>query len=190
LVDIEKGLADIARRTGGLGIANPSSIRTAMEAVRDSEDNIYTLIYTEKNPAVTGELDIRVNNKNYHVYPIIASGDFSQYIKSRLDSQTPSVHFGDVTFKNKKINITIVDFLIKEIGKKKTGSIAVRIYIKDNRGEKILFDQEKTMLPQKDTVQISLEFSWLKKGSYEIGVHVNDLLTGKSAIKSIETSDF
>ena len=169
LVDIENNWAEIARRTGGI------------------EDIYYTLTYTPKDPGKHGELKVEVTDKNYKVYSAGAfgSGDFNQYLNSAKDPHSPEVRVKDVTFKNKRLSITTAGFLVQKTGKENSGKIAVRIYIKDNRENKLLFYQGKTMVPQKDTVHISLNFQWLEKGSYEIGVLVNDLLTGKSAVKSI-----
>jgi hypothetical protein len=184
LIDIESNWAEIARRTGGLGV----SMETAPDNIRSTEDFYYTLTYTPKDPGKHGKLKVEVKDKNYKVYfeGAFGTGDFSQYLKTDKDSQTPGVQVKDVTFKNKRFSITITGFLVQKTGKENTGRIAVRIYIKDNRENKILFHQGKTMLPQKDTVHISLSFLWLKKGSYEIGVYVNDSLTGKSVVKAVE----
>jgi len=169
LADIENNWQEIAGRTGG------------------KEDVYYTLAYTPKDPGKPGELNVEVKDKNYKVYfaGAVGPGDFSQYLNTGKDPQTPAVEVRDVTFKNKKSSITIAGFQVQKTGKENSGKIAVRIYVKDNRENKLLFHQGKTMVPQKDTVHISLSFPWLKKGSYEIGVLVNDLLTGKSAVKSI-----
>jgi hypothetical protein len=82
--------------------------------------------------------------------------------------------------------MTVTDFLRKESGTESTGKIIVRIFIKNKEDEKILFNQSKAMLPGKDEVRISLVFGWLKKGNYDIGVEVIDLLTGKNAVKILQ----
>jgi hypothetical protein len=168
-VDIENNWQEIARRTGGI------------------EDIYYTLTYTPKDRGKHGELKVEVKDKNYKVYSAGAfgAGDFNQYLNSAKDPHSPGVRVKDVTFKNKRLSITTAGFQVQKTGKENSGKIVVRIYIKDNRENKLLFYQGKTMVPQKDTVQISLNFQWLEKGSYEIGVLVNDLLTGKSTVKSI-----
>lgn len=183
LVDIENNWAEIAGRTGGVGV----SMETAADTISSREDVYYTLTYTPKDPGKPGELNVEVKDKNYKVYfaEAVGPGDFNQYLNTGKYPNTPAVEVKDVTFKNKKSSITIAGFLVQKTGKENSGKIAVRIYIKDNRENKLLFHQGKTMVPQKDTVHISLSFPWLKKGSYELGVLVNDLLTGKSAVKSI-----
>ena len=184
LADIENYWGEIARRTGGI----EGPVETAADTMRSTEDFYYTLTYTPKNPGKHGEINVEVKDKNYKVYfeDVFGTVDFSQYLNTGKDPQTPAVRVKNVTFKNKKLALTIAGFLVQKTIKEKAGRIAVRIYIIDNRENKILFHQGKTMLPQKDTVQISLSFQWLKKSSYEIGIHVNDLLTGKNAAKSIE----
>jgi hypothetical protein len=184
LVDIENYWREIARRTGGI----EGPVETAADTIRSTEDVYYTLTYTPKNPGKHGEFNVEVKDKNYKVYfeDAFATVDFSQYLKTGKDSQSPAVRLKNVTFKNKRLALTITGFLVQKTNKEKAGRIAARIYIIDNRENKILFHQGKTMLPQKYTVNISLSFQWLKKGSYEIGIHVNDLLTGKNAAKSIE----
>jgi hypothetical protein len=182
-VDIENNWAEIARRTGGVGV----SMETAADTIRSTEDIYYTLTYTPKDPGKPGELNVEVKDKNYKVYfeGTLGAGDFSQYLNTSKDPNTPAVQVNDITFKNKRFSITITGFLVQKMGKENSGRISVLIYIKDNQESKILFHQGKTLLPQKDTVHISLSFQWLKKGSYEIGVRINDLLTGKSTVKAI-----
>ncbi|UCH97417.1 MAG: hypothetical protein JSV88_11345 [Candidatus Aminicenantes bacterium] len=194
LEDIENSLAEVAQRTGGVGTSlaapsEPPAIETALDTLRNTEDNCYTLTYTPKDPEKPGKLNVEVNNKNYKVFYENTAEivDFSQYLKTKEDPKTPLLRLRDVTFKNKKLSISIASFLMQKTGTGNSGRIVVRIYVKDNQNAKILFDQSKDILPRENTVHISLDFQWLKKGRYEAGVHVKDLLTGKNALEVVET---
>ena len=54
------------------------------------------------------------------------------------------------------------------------------------RSGRILYQKSNTLASQQGTVKVSVNFSWLRKGSYKITVRVKDLLSGRSAFRTIE----
>jgi hypothetical protein len=79
----------------------------------------------------------------------------------------------------------ITDFLTKEEKQGVSSKVNLRIRIKD-KNEKVLYDKNKTMQPRKDMITISIPFTWLKKGKYDIIADVTDLMTGKREMKFIQ----
>ena len=120
------------------------------------------------------------------------SNSRSDYIKEFLEkkveeTQTPTIQIKDLSFTNKNLSVSVINFLIKETEKGSQGRIGIHICIKNSKGAK-LFDSGKTLTPQKDTVTISIPFTGLKKGKYDIVVDVRDFLTGKTAQEFIQES--
>lgn len=177
--DIWDGLAQTAQRTGGTCIG-PGNIDTdnnvdlipALNTIENTEDFYYILSYTPENPKKIGKINIEAADKRYEVF-----------FNDNEPTNILSVQLEDVVFKNKRLSMMVTDFLRKESGTENAGKIIVRIFIKNREDNKVLFNQSKAMLPGKDDVRISLLFEWLKKGNYDIGVEVTDMLTGKSAVR-------
>ncbi|NIO81054.1 MAG: hypothetical protein GTN53_10630 [Candidatus Aminicenantes bacterium] len=174
--DIWDGLAQTAQRTGGTCIG-PGNIDTnndvdlipALNTIENTEDIYYILSYTPENPRNIGKINIEAADKRYEVF-----------FNDNEPTNILSVQLKDVIFKNKELSIMVTDFLRKKSGTENTGKIIVRIFIKNREDNKVLFNQSKAMLPGNDEVRISLLFRWLKKGNYDIGVEVTDMLTGKN----------
>jgi hypothetical protein len=181
--DIWDGLAQIAQRTGGICIGpgnidtNPDNIDfiPALNTIESREDIYYILSYTPETPRNVGKINIEAADKRYEVF-----------FNHNEPTKIPSVQLKDVVFKNKRLSMVVTDFLRKESGTESTGKIIVRIFVRNRVDNKVLFNQSKAMLPGKDEVRISLLFKWLKKGSYEIGVEVTDLLTGKNGRRILQ----
>jgi len=140
------------------------------------------------SPAGAGKIKIDTANKEYNVFFVDAAGgeDFNPYALNKEKTGNASVQLKDILFKDRKLAVTIFNFLRGEGGgKEKTGRVVVRIYIKDTQNRQILFDQCKIMLPQKDVLHLSLDFPWLAKGSYEVGTYVYDFLAREISFETI-----
>ncbi|MCP5053438.1 MAG: hypothetical protein GY940_40105 [bacterium] len=81
----------------------------------------------------------------------------------------------EMTFKNKRLSLGVTDFAIVT----GTGKLSVRVRIID-KGDRVVFDKEKTMIAQKESVSLSLDFKRLEKGTYYFITDAKDLITGKT----------
>ena len=90
-----------------------------------------------------------------------------------------------LSFKDKKLFISIENIFLRKTGKGKEGRIGIHIRILDHFN--MLFEQKKLLTTQKDIVSIEIPLSNLIKGfgAPEIAVDVKDLYTGKTDSKSI-----
>jgi len=191
--DIEEKLAELAKQTGGTAAALVNKNDTAASALNTigSAKDIYYMLTYIPSPAGAGKINIEPANKEYDVFFADSDQgeDFRPYVQGEEKPGNAAVQLKDILFKDRKLAATIYNFLRAESGgKEKTGRVAVRIYIKDikdTQNRQILFDQSKIMLLQKDSFHISLDFPWLAKGSYEVGIYAYDFLSRETSFETI-----
>jgi hypothetical protein len=102
-----------------------------------------------------------------------------------MEKENPSVKIRDLTFKDKKLSLSVHDFSMTKIEDETTGMLHVRIRIK-NSADQTLFDQNKVMKAPKSVFSLSLSFSFLSAGKYDIIVDVLDQVSGKSCTEVIQ----
>lgn len=181
---LEKSLGQIAQNTGGTLVAS-NDLESALKDISARESAYYILRYKPANRQKPGKIRIKVKQKKYDlVYDENMRVDYIDEYLKKEETQTPSISITDMSFKNKKLDVLISDYLVTSGPKGKTGRIEVRVRIKENRG-KMFFDQKRNITANKSTFNISLGFDWLRKGTYAISVEVRDLVTGKTDTKTI-----
>jgi hypothetical protein len=77
------------------------------------------------------------------------------------------------------------DFLKIKKKRRFIGKINIHIRLKDS-SNKIIFDQNREIAAKKNTVTVSINFKWLKKGRYTFLVEVVDLLTRKTCLDYLD----
>jgi hypothetical protein len=182
--DIERVLRSITDVTGGENITSNNLVKS-LETVEELEDVYYMLTYAPVDPeAEPGKIKVKVKNKKYKVlYDDNFRADYiNDYLKKLEESmQIPTLKIKDFSFKRKILSFTVVDFLMREIEKKKIGRMKVRIKLTDTNNNS-LFDQAKLLTAQKKEMKISLgAFKNIKKGEYHFFIDAVDLFTGKEA---------
>lgn len=183
--DIENSLRKITEDTGGSLIAS-TDLHKALGSIEEKETVYYLLTYAPDDPQQAGKIKVKVNNKKYRV--VYDDNMRTDYITEYLEKaavQTPTIQLQDLVFKGRKLSLIITDFLVKEVPRGTTGKVNLRIRIKDENN-KVLYDKNKTMQPQKESITISIPFKWLTKGKYDIIADVKDLMTGKTGMKLIQ----
>lgn len=182
--DIERVLKGITDVTGGENITSNNLVKS-LEIVQELEDVYYMLTYVPLDPeGAPGKIKVKVKNKKYKVlYDDNFRADYiNDYMKKLEDRmQVPTLKIKDFSFKRKILSFIVVDFLMREIEKKKTGRIKVRIKLTDANNNS-LFDQANLLTAQKKEMKISLgAFKNIKKGAYNFLIDAVDMLTGKEA---------
>lgn len=183
--DIENSLREITKDTGGSLIASNDLLK-ALETIEEKESVYYLLTYAPLDPNKVGKIKIKVKNKNYRVvYDDNMRADYINEHLEKIASQTPTIQLQNLVFEGKKLSFIITDFLMKEGARGRSGSVNLRIRIK-NTNKKVLYDKNKTLQTQKNIITISIPFDWLGKGKYDIIADVKDLMTGKTEIQFIQ----
>jgi hypothetical protein len=182
--DVEKTIRDITDRTGGELIVS-NKLDTALEAIGEAEDIYYILTYAPEEPEKVGKIKIKLNNSKYKlVYsPNIRSGYLRDFIEAK-EIDGPPVQIRECQFKNNKLSLILSDFYWSS---KHSGRLTIRIQIKNRQGISI-FDQEKNINATKKEIKIALNITGVGRGTYNIVVDVEDLLTKKTASEIIHTT--
>jgi hypothetical protein len=195
---IERGmknrLKEMARLTGG----TYSDVETSQPAPEDNpilkkEDVYYTLNYPpaggpskgSSNEPYRGNDSIKVELDNKRYQAVYSNFTRSEALNRLLEQEkmpTSNIKIEDMTFKNKKLSLTIMGFAIANIEKNRDqpmGKLNVLVRIIDSQNQ-VVFDKEKALLAQKESVFLSLDFKWLKRGKYYAFIDVKDFITGKA----------
>jgi hypothetical protein len=195
---IERGmknrLKEMARLTGGT-FSDVESSQAAPEdnPILKKEDVFYTLNYPPAggpskgsgNEPYRGKGSIKVeldNNRYQAVYSNFTRSEALNRLPEQEKMPTSTIKIGEITFKNKKLSLIIRDFAIDNIKKTRDqpmGKLNVLVRIINSQNQ-VVFDKEKALLAQKESVFLSLDFKWLKKGKYHAFIDVKDFFTGKA----------
>jgi hypothetical protein len=195
---IERGMKDrlkeIARLTGGtFSDVNSSQYEPGNNPILKKEDVFYTLNFPtaggpskgSSNEPYRGKSSIKVELDNKRYQAVYTDFTRSEGLKRLLDQEkipTSNIKIEKMTFKNKKLSLTIRDFAIdniKKTGEQPVGKLNVLVRIIDSQNQ-LVFNKEKALLAQKQSVFLSLDFKWLKKGKYHAFIDVKDFITGKA----------
>lgn len=185
--DIENSLRELTKKTGGT-LIDSNDLESALNTISEKEDVYYMLTYAPKNPKKVKKIKVKVSDQWYDViYDNNIRADYITEYINKKEAQIPSVQLQDLSFKKKKLSMVIANFMMKRVQGKDAGMLNVRIRIKDSNG-KLLYDKNKNLQPQKNSINISIGFDWLQQGEYDIIVDVMDKITGKSKISSTKAS--
>ena len=185
--DMEKCIGDMTTSTGGMPVSS-NEIKSAVSKIVEKEDVYYLLTYAPKKPGKTGKIKIKTKKKYRVIYDDNMRADYIEdYLRKRKGQigQLPAIRIKELDIRDKKLCVSIGDFLLKKTEKGQTGHIGIRIRLESAKG-RIIFDQKKLLTPDRDIITISIPINNLKKGKYTAVVYVGDRLTGKSDHKLIE----
>ena len=179
--EIESSLMEITKKTGG-SLQRTANLDSAMETIRKWEDITYMLTYSPDNPDKVGKIRVRVENPNYKIlYDDLMRADYIKDYLKKKKLKFPDIRILNTDFRNKVLTIEIKDFLMfGQNSYSRKGNIFFEIEIQDANNN-ILYEKKKNLIAMKDRVAISVEFSWMKKGRYNLIIQVTDIQTGKSS---------
>lgn len=187
--DIENSLREITKATGGTLIAT-NDVESAANSIREKENICYLLTYTPENPDKIDRIKVQVNKKKHKVlYDDNMKADYiGEFLAKKAEqNKIPAIKIDNLAFKDKKLSVAINGFLLQKTEKGPLGRIGVHICIKNSSGVKV-FDKGKSLTTGKDRFTISIPFTALRKGKYDIIVDVKDFTTGKTDQKLVQPS--
>jgi hypothetical protein len=183
--DLENSLRSLTQQTGGELIAS-NEIGQSLADVSERTDDYYMLTYEPSNPKKVGKIKVTVKGKKYKVlYDDNLRADYISTYLQKMETENPSVKIKDLSFKDKKLSLAVVDYSRGKIKDETTGVLQVRIRIK-NSDEQMLFDQTKALKAPQNTFSLSLNFNFLAAGKYDIIIDVLDQVSGKSCTEVIQ----
>lgn len=172
--DYEESLTRISRLTGGYS-AFSNQAAAALQEAAELEDFHYLLVYSprETSGGKKREIEVRVNR----------GGVDMVYLKNYLEAGPLPVAVADFKVGGQAISFTIRHYQITRIDNTRRGVADVKITLFDESSNKV-FDEGKTLDLVKDETHISLNFNWLKAGTYFIIIQVIDRVANNSDVYS------
>ena len=150
--DYEDCFRQISSATGGSPTFS-NKVAAALQEATETEDFHYLLVYSPKeNPEIESrDVKVKVNRKAVKVV----------HLKQIREIEAPP--------------ITISDFRIE---RELTGIAEIKITIFDKDSNKV-FDEGKTLNILEEETLVSLNFDWLKSGSYFIIIQAIDKISNE-----------
>ena len=180
--DLESNLRELTKKTGGLLVAS-KKLEPALDSICQNVDLYYLLTYAPNHSEIVGNIQVKVNKQKYKViYDETIRFGLIKQLQEDEKIEGPPVKIKDISFEKKHLTIVLTDFHLKKgIG----GKLEIRIQIK-NKQDIAIFDQTKNLNAQQKKIKISLNFSGIDQGKYDIVVDVKDLFTQETDTEMLQ----
>lgn len=177
--NIENSLRALTNLTGG-ELLSSNDTTESLQKIVEVEDSYYMLAYVPKNKNKPEKIRIKVDRKDHEVaYDNNQRADYiTEYLDAR-EKENPTIRYQDLSFKQKKLHLVIGNFKTITQDGRQIGRLNVHIEIKTKEGQEV-FNTAKQIDTIKNPITISLDFSYLSPGSYNILVTTQDLISGKT----------
>lgn len=172
--DYEEALTRISRSTGGYS-AFSNQAAAALQEASELEDFHYLLVYSprESSGGKKRNIEVKVNRGGVDMI----------YLKNYLEAGPPQVAVADFKVDGKAVSFSIRHCQMTRVNDQRRGVADVKITIFDEGSNKV-FDEGKTLDLIKDETHISLNFNWLKPGTYFIVIQAVDRVANQSDVYS------
>ncbi len=181
---LENNLREITEKTGGQ-LLTTTNLGDAIETISESQDIVYMITYAPETETFKGKLNVKVSNREYKVLydDNVRAGYLKKYLKKRARKHK-IVEIEKISFEKKKLSIKLKNYKINKNGKEKTGKVNMMITVKN--GNKVIFSENKIVLPLKKEINVDIGFDWIKKGQYDLLIDIKDLLTDRAAFEYLK----
>lgn len=168
-MDYEDCFKQISSATGGYSTFS-NKVAEALQEATQTEDFHYLLVYSPKETPEIEKRDIKVkvNRKGVKVV----------HLKSIREIQAPPITISDFSVNQKTVSFTLINYRRAKIEKELTGIAEIKITIFDEDSNKV-FDEGKTLNILEENTHVSLNFDWLKSGSYFIIIQAIDKISNE-----------
>lgn len=185
--DIENCLREVTKKTGGALISS-GDLGSALHSIKNKQDFFYVLTYVPLNPKKIEKIKITVKNKKYDVvYDDNFRADYINEYLAKRKAEIPPLTLAELAFKENRLSMSISDFKMSTLSKKKSGKLNIRVRMIDGDNQTV-FDQKRLIEATREIIQISIHFEFLPVGKYKIIIDVSDLLTGKTAMDFLDSA--
>ena len=153
--DIENCLREVTKKTGGALIAS-GNLGSALHSIETKEDMFYVLTYVPKDLKKIEKIKIVVRNPKYEVvYDDNFRADYINEYLARRKAEIPPLNITGLSFNENRLSMSIEDFQMSNLSKKRVGELNVRVRMIDGNNQ-IVFDQKRLIEATKDIIQISI----------------------------------
>jgi len=185
--DFENNLREITRKTGGT-LINSGNLVSSLKAIEEIEDICYWLTFAPQEAGEQGKIRVSVRHPGYKtVYDNNIKSYYLQDFLARKEESAKGLRLEGLSFSNRQLSFMVTGFRAGAESGGGEARIQLRIRVMDDRNVS-LFDEQKTLLPNREKILISLPFQKLEKGKYFVLVDVMDLFTGQSDFSFMEAA--
>jgi len=172
--DYEDCFKKISFSTGGSSTFS-NKVSEALKEATETEDYYYLLVYSpkENQSEKKREIEVKVKKSGVNVF----------YLKHVPEKGVPPISITDFKAGKKTIKFSLINYKMTKIEEKLTGIADIKITIFDENSNNV-FDEAKTLSLLKKETHISLNFNWLKSGSYFIIIQVTDRISQETDVLS------
>ena len=174
--DYEDCFKKISSSTGG-SYHFLNKVPEALQKAADSEDYYYLLVYSPKEDRSKKKREIEVK--------VDKSGVDIIYLKHVPRKEAPPITITDFEAGQKTIKFLLINYKMAKTEEKLTGIADIKITLFDENSNKVC-DEAKTLSLFKREAHISINFDWLKSGSYFLIIQAVDKLSSETDVFSIE----
>jgi hypothetical protein len=178
--DYENSFRAISRATGG-DVILTNKLQQSLEKVSERKDVYYILSYApEEKHNKDRKIKVKVTgNGGYDIFYIKKLKLNPQFEEEKKISQIDVTGF---TFKNKRLKVSLVNYLRNEVEGKKLGLIEVRVMVMREGSEEVVYDKSNVLQATRAEIKLEIPFLSLDKGKYYLIIDLTDKLTNKSKI--------
>jgi len=107
-----------------------------------------------------------------------------EYLRKK-EKANPTVKIKGLALNAKKLSLSLQDFSLTQAKSETCGWLKIHIVVQ-NSDRQVFFNQEKVLKAGSKSFSLSLDFSFLQPGKYDIIVEVLDQVSGKTATEVIQ----
>lgn len=178
--DYENSFRAISRATGG-DVILTNKLQESLQKVSERKDVYYILSYApgEKHNK-DRKIKVKVTgNGGYNIFYIKKLKLNPQFEEEKKTSQIDAAGF---SFKNRRLKVSLVNYLRKEVEGKKLGLIEVRVMMMREGSEEVVYDKSNVLQATRAKIKLEIPFLSLDRGKYYLIIDLTDKLTSKSRI--------
>jgi hypothetical protein len=178
--DYENSFRAISRATGG-DVILTNKLHESLEQISERKDVYYILSYA---PAEKHDKDRKIKVKvtadgNYDIFYI---KDVRLNPRIEEEKKTKSLDVIDFSFKNRRLKVSLVNYLRSEVEGKKMGLIDVRVMVMMEGSEELVYDKSRLLQATKPEIKLEIPFPSLPRGRYYLIIDLTDKLSNTSKI--------
>ncbi|MCK4836355.1 MAG: hypothetical protein KAT17_06945 [Candidatus Aminicenantes bacterium] len=179
---IKKKWQEVSEKTGGCFIdSNKSeSMPVSLENVNDA---FYLLSFNPENLKPTVKIKIEPRDPGYQIFYSTA---ITPGVSSKSDREgIPEIwnpRIRDIAFKQNKLSVIVSNLPPEKTEKSREGELKVQIEIVDQQN-RIVFNEQRNLLTKNDTIGITVNIDWIKRGKHTVIIEITDLFSGRSELK-------
>jgi hypothetical protein len=180
--DYEETFKAISRATGG-GVILSNNLAQSLDSISQRKDVYYVLSYRPTdNKSKQGARKIKVKVTGNGRYSVYHTGNYRPAGPESGVGDKFKIDIRDFVFKDGAMNFRLVNYVQRPVNGKNAGVIDVKIIIMGPGSEELVYEKSRTLNAHNLETKLSIGFDFLKPGSYQLLLDVQDRFTRESKL--------